>query len=201
MLPHTRSARDLAVAVLVAIMLTVLPADAHGPAPQGMAPPPLPIGAGGPFALIDHHGRPVTDADFHGRFMLVFFGYANCQGVCPSGLRSMTTALDLLGADSDRVTPVLITVDPEADTPETMATAVNAIHPKLVGLTGSLAALSAAGKAYKVSAKLIGWTVDKKPIIEHGSFIYLMGPDGAFVALYPPILDPEAIARSVRQYL
>ena len=60
---------------------------------------------GGPFALVDHQGNAVTDRDFRGRFMLLFFGYANCPGVCPIGLRHMTEALDLLGAAGAAVAP------------------------------------------------------------------------------------------------
>ena len=195
-----KSGNSWLVAFLAWAMLLAAPAAAHDSA-RHADPLPLPVEVGGPFALIDQDGHRVTDADFHGRFMLVFFGYANCPGICPTGLRSMTGAIDLLGEDGKRVAPVLITVDPETDTPAAMAAAVAKIHPRLVGLTGSHAALSAAAKAYKVSAKLVGWTVQKQPIIEHASFIYLMGPDGAFVTLYPPVLDPQSIAESIRKYL
>ncbi len=189
------------VMTMILAALVTIPAKAHDASRHGAVPPELPIAVGGPFALIDQRGMAVTDADFHGQFMLVFFGYANCTGICPTGLRNMTAALDLLGEAGSRVAPVLITVDPVTDTKDNLAPAVAAIHPRLVGLTGSHDALSAAAKAYKVSAKLVGWTVKKEPIIEHGSFIYLMGPDGRFVTLYPPILDPAAIADSIRQYL
>lgn len=199
---NARSARIVLCGLsLLGVLLLPAAAGAHDAARHTKVAPELPIEAGGPFALVDHSGKAVTDADYHGGFLLVFFGYANCPGICPTGLRNMTTALDLLGESGARVTPLLVTVDPATDNPETLAPAVAAIHPRLIGLTGSLDALSAAARAYKVSAKLVGWTVDKKPIIEHGSFIYLMGPDGAFVTLYPPVLEPEAIARSIRQYL
>ncbi len=161
----------------------------------------LPLDLGGPFALVDHSGRAVSDEEFRGRFMLVFFGYANCPGICPTGLRAMTEALDFLGEKGERVVPLLITVDPKHDTPENLAPAVAKIHPRLIGLTGSLEALSAAAKAYKVSAKLAGRSWKGTQIIDHGSFVYLMGPDGKFLTLFPPVMAPDAMAAAIGRYL
>ncbi len=84
-----------------------------GSAGAAAQPAALPLDLGGPFALVDHTGRAVSDEDFRGRFMLVFFGYANCPGICPTGLRAMTEALDILGEKGERVVPLLITVDPK----------------------------------------------------------------------------------------
>ncbi len=164
-------------------------------------PAALPLDLGGPFALVDHTGRAVSDEDFRGRFMLVFFGYANCPGICPTGLRAMTEALDLLGGKGERVVPLLITVDPKHDTPENLAPAVAKIHPRLIGLTGSLEALSAAAKSYKVSAKPAGRSWQGTQIIDHGSFVYLMGPDGKFLTLFPPVMAPDAMAAAIGRYL
>ncbi len=162
---------------------------------------PLPIAAGGPFALIDQHGKPVTDRDFRGRHMLVFFGYATCPGICPTGLRAMAEAIDILGPEGEAVAPILVTIDPERDTPEALGPALAKVHPRLIGLTGSFEELNRAAKAYKVSAKLVGWTLQKQPIVEHGSFIYLMGPAGEFLTVFPPIMDPQAMATAIEGYL
>src|SRR5204862_331622 len=67
---------------------------------------------GGPFTLIDHTGKRVTDQDFRGKFLLVFFGFTNCPDVCPTALQVMAAALDKLGPNAARITPVLISVDP-----------------------------------------------------------------------------------------
>lgn len=166
-----------------------------------VVPPPLPLGIDGSFALVDHKGHAVSDRDFRGSYMLVFFGYANCPGICPTGLRAMTEAVDLLGAEAERVTPILITVDPAHDTPEALAKALPKIHPRLIGLTGTLERLSAAATGYKVSAKPVGRTFKGTPLIEHGSYIYLMGPDGDFLTLFPPIVAPETIAAALRRYM
>ncbi len=164
-------------------------------------PTALPLDFGGPFALVDHTGRAVSDEDFRGRFMLVFFGYANCPGICPIGLRAMTEAVDLLGATGGALAPILITVDPAHDTPANLALAVAKIHPRLIGLTGTLEALSAAAKAYKVGAKPAGRSWRGVDLFDHGSYIYLMGPDGKFLTLFPPNMPPEALATAIGRYM
>ncbi len=188
------------------------PAAAHdqethaAPAQQAVAETPAALAAfpfdfGGPFALTDHTGRPVTERDFLGAPMLVFFGYASCESICPVGLKRMVDTLELLGADGARIQPVLITVDPERDSVETLAGRVAEIHPRLIGLTGTPEQLAAAARAYKVESRAVGtsWKGDK--IFSHGSYIYLMGPDGSFATLLPPILDPQAMAKTIRSYL
>ncbi len=162
---------------------------------------PFPADIGGAFALIDQDGRPVTEADFHGRFMLVFFGFARCEGICPVGLQRMTAALDLLGEAGADLQPVLITVDPENDTPEVLAKRVAEIHPRLIGLTGTPEAVAAARRAYKVDAKPVGQSWKGTPLINHGSFLYLMGPGGELLTVLPPVLGPQRLAEILRRYL
>ena len=78
------------------------------------------IDVGGPFQLIDQNGRKKSDADFRGRYMLIYFGYSFCPDVCPTTLGVMADALGKLGAGADKVVPVFITVDPERDTPKVL---------------------------------------------------------------------------------
>lgn len=92
------------------------------------------IKVGGPFALVDHLGNTRTDRDYHGRFLLIFFGYANCESICPVGLKRMTDAVDVLGKAGAAITPILITVDPARDSSDVLATEVAGIHPRLIGL-------------------------------------------------------------------
>lgn len=171
------------------------------PSSEGAAAEPFPVDIGGAFALVDHTGKPVTDADFRGRYMLVFFGYAQCDSICPVGLKHMTEAVDLLGEPGEQVQPILITVDPKNDTPEVLAAQLPAVHPRLVGLTGKPAAVEAAMKSYKVNAKLMGQSWKGTPVISHGSYIYLMGPDGALLSILPPVLSSEAMAGIIARYL
>jgi len=161
----------------------------------------LPVELGGPFTLTDPQGRRVTDADFRGRYMLLFFGYANCPGICPLGLQNMTAAVDLLGESGRRVAPVLITVDPERDTPQALGAVTARLGPHLVALTGTPTALAAVRRAYRVESTPAGRDWRGRTLFHHGTFIYLVGPDGRVVALFPPVLEATVLAAAVRRYL
>src|SRR4051794_23249211 len=103
---------------------------------------------GGPFTLTDQTGKRVTDQDFRGKFLLVFFGFTNCPDVCPTALQVMAAALDKLGRNAERVAPVFISIDPEHNKPAVLASYVASFHPRLVGLTGSQAEIDAVTKSY-----------------------------------------------------
>lgn len=154
---------------------------------------------GGPFRLTDHTGKRVTDADFRGRFMLLYFGYTFCPDVCPADLQTMGRALDILAAKGEVITPVFISVDPERDSPAVLKKYVAAFHPRMVGLTGSAAAIKAAAKAYKVyyRAQLGAKPGDTKILMGHTSFIYLVGPDGKAVAAFRGGTRPEVLAKEL----
>ena len=155
---------------------------------------------GGPFALIDHNGKPRTDADFRGKLLLVYFGFTYCPDVCPTDLQNIGLALDQLGAAGENVQPLFITLDPERDTAEHLKDYVPMFHPRLIGLTGDAAAIHAAAAAYrayyaKVPLKGDDYTVD------HSSFIYVVGADGQYLGFFPPGTPPERIAESIRPRL
>lgn len=153
---------------------------------------------GGPFSLIDQTGKRVTDKDFLGRYMLVFFGFTNCPDICPAGLQVMTAALDKLGHRADDIVPVLITLDPAEDTPEKLATYLKSFHPRLVGLTGSDSDIAAAAKAYRVFYQKV--PDDKDPSrysIDHSAIFYLMGKDGTLLAPIPHTNDVDQLALSI----
>jgi protein SCO1/2 len=207
----------LALAVFASFaLLGHQPAFAHGTeehketgevAAQNVRPAALPnledfpIKIGGPFALKDPEGRLHRDSDYRGRFMLVFFGYANCQGICPLGLRNMAEAHKLLGDAKEKVAPVFITVDPERDTPEALKDFVAKTNPSLIALTGSVAELEEARKGYRVETVSLGGGITGNEQFRHNTFIHLMGPDGKNLTIFPPILDPERLAEAIRGYI
>ncbi|MEP0315604.1 MULTISPECIES: SCO family protein [Alphaproteobacteria] len=133
------------------------------------------------FSLTDHNGNRVTQADFFGRWQLVFFGFTHCPDVCPTTLAYMAKVLDRLGGAVERVAPLFITVDPTRDTPGVMAEYVQAFHPKLVGLTGSEADVAAAAQSFRVYyEKVEEETALDGYLMAHSGHIYLMAPDGRF---------------------
>ena len=157
---------------------------------------------GGPFALIDQHGRPRSDRDFRDRFMLIYFGYTYCPDFCPTSLSTMTAALDLV-AQSDaalagRVVPLLITVDPERDTVDALAAYATHFHESLVALTGKPAEIAAAAEAYRVYYAKVEDPNASDYLVDHSTFIFLMGPDGRYLTHFPPGVTPEAIAEALK---
>ena len=164
----------------------------------------FPILFGGPFKLIDHTGAVRTDESYGGRFLIVMFGYTNCNDVCPLGLQTIARTLDLLGEDAQSVQPLFITTDPKRDTPAVLADYVSRFHLRIAGLTGSEAQIAAVARAYKVFRRKIvleGATGDKDYLVDHSSIAYLMGPEGEFLSLFPYNTAPEFMAEAIERHL
>ncbi|MDT8344669.1 MAG: SCO family protein [Thermohalobaculum sp.] len=174
-------------------------ATAHAAPAAGALPFPVEIALR--FTLTDQTGRAVSEADFTGHPVALFFGYANCVAICSVALPAMAAALDLLGPEGAAIAPLMITVDPARDTPAAMARALPRYHPRLIGLTGDPAALAAARAAFQVEAAEVARDAAGDPVFAHGSFIYLIGPDGRVLSVLPPILAPERIADLMRHHL
>ncbi len=135
---------------------------------------------GGPFSLVDINGKRVTDGDFRGKLMLVFFGYTHCPDVCPTEMQNMTEVMDKLGADASQVAPIFISVDPARDTPESLSAYVKNFSPRITGLTGSVDAVASAAKAYRVYfRKAEGGSDDYT--VDHSVFVYLMDRQGDYL--------------------
>jgi len=156
---------------------------------------------GGPFQLTDHHGNPVTDKTYRGQYLLVYFGYGFCPDVCPTELANIASSMDLLGPKAEKVTPLFITVDPERDTAEFLADYVQSFHPRLIGLTGTPAQIAAVAKAYKVYYAKSRKSAGKDYLMDHTSFVYLMGPDGTFLTMFRGQTDPKAIAETIERFM
>lgn len=148
---------------------------------------------GGPFTLTNQFGRQVTPAAFRGKYMLVYFGYTYCPDVCPTTLTDVAAALKKLGPKASEIVPIFITVDPHRDTPAVMKSYVAAFSPRLVGLTGTPAEISRTEREYHVyAAKHVTGPGPNDYEMNHSSLLYLMGPDGRFVA---PIASGESAAQ------
>ena len=159
---------------------------------------------GGPFELVDHSGTAVTDKDYAGQFMLVFFGYTYCPDVCPTALSDMSVALDLLGEEkTEKVTPLFISVDPARDTPAHLAEYVSFFHPKTVGLTGTEEQIKKVAREYRVYYRLNEPDPDDPQdyLVDHTGIVYLMGPDGKLVTHFSHGTSPEKMAERLGQLL
>lgn len=160
---------------------------------------------GGPFTLTNHRGETVTDADFLGRPMLVYFGFTYCPDVCPLSLQAMGAALEQMPAeDAARFQTVLISVDPERDTPDALADYVTAeVFPdNLMGLTGTPEQIRDVARAYRVYyARVEDENTIADYLVDHLSVIFLMDADGQFAEIFPHGTPPAVIADRLQQFL
>jgi len=156
---------------------------------------------GGPFTLVNTAGETVTEETFRGRWMLVYFGFTYCPDVCPTELQTISSALDRLGPQARQVVPVFITVDPERDTPAALAEYVKLFDERLVGLTGSKEQIAAAAKSYRVYYARAKAKDTADYLMDHSSFIYLIGPDGGFRALFRHGMAAQEMADSLKSRL
>ena len=155
---------------------------------------------GGAFALTDQNGARRTDADFRGKYMLVYFGFTYCPDVCPTDLLQMGLAVDRLGAAGDSVQPIFITVDPERDTPEHLKEYLAMFHPRFIGLTGDAAAIKEAARAYRVYYSRAELSKSDYTI-DHSAFIYLLGRNGEYLSFFPPGTSAELLAGALRPFI
>ena len=159
---------------------------------------------GGPFTLVDQHGKAVTDRDFRGRHMLVFFGFTHCPDICPAELQVISESLDGLGPKAEEVVPVFVTLDPERDTPEVMADYVKNFGSRFVGLTGSPQAIAEAAKAYRVAySKFKNKDADSDDSysVDHTALVYLMGRDGEYITHFNYGTPAAKMTETLRRYL
>ncbi len=160
---------------------------------------------GGPFELTDHNGNAVSNKTFAGKYMLVNFGFTYCPDVCPTGLTEISSTLELLGSEADKITPIFITVDPARDTPEQLKEYISFFHPRLVGLTGSERQIKSVTKAYRVYfAKVENKAPDADPedyTVDHTALTYLMGPTGEFKQHFGQGTDAAQMAKRIKEII
>lgn len=187
-----------------ALAVAMLPTACSGPAMPAKAPLE---GAriGGPFTLTNQDGKQVTDRDFAGKYRIVYFGYTFCPDVCPVDARNIGLGLSAveksdpaLGA---KIVPIFISVDPARDTPAVLKSFVANFHPRMVGLTGSAAAIDAVAKEYAVYYKKGALTPGGGYMVDHARATYLMDPEGKPLALLPQDQSPEAIAAEIKRWV
>jgi protein SCO1/2 len=157
---------------------------------------------GGPFSLVDQTGAAVTEATYQGRYRLMFFGYTFCPDVCPTALSTVSAALDKLSAGQRKmIVPIFVTVDPSRDTPPVMKDYVSAFGPGIVGLTGSEEQVAAVAKSFKVYAAKVKGEKPGEYSMDHSAILYLMGPDGRFLAHFPHGTSADDLAAGLKRQL
>ena len=134
---------------------------------------------GGPFALIDHTGKPRTEQDFKGKLLLVYFGFTYCPDICPTDLQDVGLAIDQLGEAGDEIQPLFITVDPERDTPQILGDYVSFVSDRIVGLTGSQAEIDKVVRDWGAVAERVPQD-DGSYLMNHTASVFLVNAKGEF---------------------
>lgn len=163
-----------------------------GPGRPPIAIGPASLNIGGPFALTDHRGRAVTERDFRGRPLAVFFGFTHCPDICPTTLGEFAAYMEALGADADRMHWLFITVDPERDTVTHLAQYLELFDPRVVGLTGTEAQVAEAARQFRVIYRRVpleggGYTMD------HSASTFLLDAQGRFAGTID-FKEPDEVA-------
>jgi protein SCO1 len=157
---------------------------------------------GGPFTLTDQNGNTVSDTNFRGRYMLVYFGYTHCPDVCPAELQVMASAMDNLGDKAKKVVPVFITVDPIRDTPGVLKAYLKNFGSEFVGLTGTEKQIADVAAEYRVVYSIKGKNENlENYTVDHTTILYLMGPDGKYLNHFNFGVGSAKIDTTLKRYL
>ena len=151
---------------------------------------------GGPFTLVNGDGQTVTSDEVITEPTLIYFGYTYCPDVCPLDVDRNAAAVELLEERGKMVKPVFITIDPARDTPEVVRDFADAMHPRMVGLTGNAEQIAAASKAYRTYYKAHP-PIDGEYLVDHSTFSYLVTPEQGFVEFFRRELTPEQLADKI----
>ena len=153
------------------------------------------------FELTDFNGKQRTLADFRGKVVLLFFGYAHCPDMCPTTMAKLGQATRLMGTDADRVRVLFVTVDPKRDTPRLLAQFVPAFHPAFLGLYGTEHQTAAAAKEFKVYYQLGKPGESGFYTVDHSGPVYALDRRGRLRLFIKPEMSPESVARDLRALL
>ncbi|XP_059668014.1 protein SCO1 homolog 1, mitochondrial isoform X2 [Cornus florida] len=159
---------------------------------------------GGPFNLVNHDGKSVTERDFLGKWTLIYFGFTHCPDICPDELQKLAAAIDKIKEKSGfEIVPVFISVDPERDTVEQVSEYVKEFHPKLIGLTGNKDEVQKTARAYRVYYMKTE-EEGSDYLVDHSIIMYLMDPNMEFVKFFGKNNDvdtlSDGIIKEIKQY-
>jgi protein SCO1 len=160
------------------------------------------------IALTDHHGRPATLESFRGHPVLLFFGFTHCPDVCPLTLAKLVRAVEHAGRPARDARILLVTVDPERDTPEALRAYAARFGEKVLGLTGDTLALERARKGYGAyvvqapppgaHAGHAGHPAPEAGRTIHSSVVYGIDRRGDLRVVIPETATPGEMAADVR---
>jgi protein SCO1 len=158
-------------------------------------------GFGRDFALTDAAGKPRTLADYRGKVVVLFFGYTQCPDVCPTTLAALVQAMKTLGADAGRVQVVFVTVDPDRDTAEILASYLTAFDPSFVGLRGDADAIARTAKEFKILYQKQPGKTPESYTVDHSAGTFVFDPQGRLRLYVGNGQGPDVFAHDIRELL
>ncbi len=192
----TTGARLAVVALLlVGVVLLAACGGAEHEFAGAVIDPPQPLPD---FTLRTAGDTPVSLSDFRGEYVYIYFGYTYCPDFCPTTMSALTRARRELGDDAERMRVVMITVDPERDTPDVIANYVSFFDPSYVGLTGTTAEIDAAGEPFGIFYQKHEGSTASGYLVDHSTRTYLIDPEGNYRVAYPYETTPEQFAEDLR---
>lgn len=156
---------------------------------------------GGPFEMVDHTGRTVSDMDLITRPSLLYFGYTFCPDVCPIDVDRNAIAVDIAQENGYDVQPVFVSVDPRRDTVEVLKNFVTNMHPDMIGLTGSDEQVRVAAQAYRAFYRAQDPGDDPYYLVDHSTFSYFVLPEHGFVDVFRRDMAPDALAERMACFI
>jgi protein SCO1/2 len=158
--------------------------------------PPRPV----PDLALESIDGPVSLHDFKGKYTLVYFGYTFCPDICPTTLAMFKTAKEELGENADQVEMVMITVDPERDTPEQLAEYMTHFDSAFVGLSGDKETIDLVGEPFGLFYEKREGSEATGYLVDHTAYFYLLDRDSKALVAYPHETLPDVLVQDL-EYL
>jgi protein SCO1/2 len=131
------------------------------------------------FTLPTSTGEKMSLSDFRGKYVVLFFGYTYCPDVCPTTLSDLQQMLKTLGAErADEVQVVMVSVDPERDTPEQLASYLNFFDPSYIGMTGTVEEIQPVASQFGVFFERQPGSENTDYLVDHTSAVTVIDPEG-----------------------
>lgn len=147
------------------------------------------------FSLTTHFGEEIRLSDLQGQIVVLYFGYTYCPDVCPTTLATLSDALDdLKAAEQDQVQVIMITVDPERDSPEVLVDYLAHFDPSFLGLTGTTNDIAQAAEAFGIFYQKGAGSAASGYLVDHTATVSVLGKDGRLKLLFPFGTPAEDIA-------
>ena len=176
------------------LALRLRPASYHGT----LLDSPKPVAE---FTLAGPGGEPVKLSDYRGKTVVLYFGYTVSPDVCPTTLAELAQAMRTLGARADGVQVIMVTVDPERDTPDKLNRYVTAFDPRFIGLSGTPDQIASAAKPFGVVYEKHAGSAATEYLVDHTATTTVIDTDGRIRLIWPYGTPSEDIAADLDHML